>query len=227
MCKFMKFFLDTASLEEIEKWKPYGIVNGVTTNPSLLSKENCNALERLKQITAIVEGPVTAQVTSTFHEKMILQAKSLAKLANNILIKLPATSEGFLAAKELVKNEISCNITLTFDPAQAIQFCLLPVNYVSLILGRTEDFGIRDLNRVKQLRDIIDNLNSKTKLLSASIRNSQHLIAAILGHSDVITVPPNTWKNIYQNPLTLIGEKDFLDSWKSLPETLRETYEKQ
>lgn len=223
----MKFFLDTASLEEIEKWKPYGIVNGVTTNPSLLSKENCNALERLKQITAIVEGPVTAQVTSTSHEKMILQAKSLAKLANNILIKLPATSEGFLAAKELVKNQISCNITLTFDPAQAIQFCLLPVNYVSLILGRTEDFGIRDLNRVKQLRDIIDNLNSKTKLLSASIRNSQHLIAAILGHSDVITVPPNTWKNIYQNPLTLIGEKDFLDSWNSLPETLRETYEKQ
>ncbi len=96
MGRVMKFFLDTASLEEIEKWKPYGIVDGVTTNPSLLSKEKCNALEQLKQITSIVEGPVTAQVTSTSHEKMILQAKNLAKLANNILIKLPATSEDFV-----------------------------------------------------------------------------------------------------------------------------------
>ena len=221
----MKFFLDTASIDEIQKWKPYGIVQGITTNPTLLSKEGNNAIEQLKKITSLIEGPISAQVTSINHNEMIVQGKALSKIAENIVVKVPATTEGLLAAKEFHANEIAYNVTLTFDPSQAIPFCLIPVNYVSLILGRTEDFGIRDLDRVRQLRDIINTISSKTNLLSASIRNSQHLIAAILGKSDAITIPPVTWNNIYNNPLTLSGEKDFFTAWNSLPKTLREEYE--
>jgi len=221
----MKFFLDTASLDEIQKWKPYGVVHGVTTNPTLLSKEGNNAIEQLKKITSIINGPVSAQVTYLKHDDMISQGKALSKLAENIVIKVPANTEGLLAAKEFHANSIPCNVTLTFDPSQALPFCLIPVTYVSLILGRTEDFGIRDLGRVKQLRDIIDVISSKSNLLSASIRNSQHLIAAIIGKSDVITIPPTTWNNIYNNPFTISGEKDFLSAWNSLPKTLREEYE--
>lgn len=221
----MEFFLDTASIEEIKKWEQYGIVNGVTTNPTLLSKEKKEPIEQIKKIASMVNGPVSVEVTNTIHEKMILQGKKLSRIADNIIIKVPATNEGFLAAKEFTRDEIKCNITLTFDPAQAIPFCLLPVNYISLIVGRTEDFGIDDIKRIQQLRGIIKNMNSKSKILAASIRNSHHLIESILGEADSITVPPNTWNNIFQNPLTLSGERDFINAWKELPEEIRKKYE--
>ena len=221
----MEFFLDTASISEIIKWEQFGVVNGVTTNPTLLSKEGKEPFEQIKQITSIVKGPVSAEVTSTKFESMISQGKQLSKINNNIVVKVPATEDGFLAAKEFVSNSIKCNITLTFDPAQAIPFCLLPVNYISLIVGRTEDFGINDINRIKQLRGIIKNMNTQTEILVASIRNSHHLIESIISEADAITVPPNTWNNIYQNPLTLSGERDFISAWKKLPDNLREKYE--
>jgi len=222
----MRFFLDTASIDDIKFWQPYGVVNGVTTNPKLLSNEDEDPLIRLKKITSIVNGPVSAEVTYNTHNEMISQGKGFSKISDNIVVKVPATTEGILAAKELVENEIACNVTLTFDPSQAIPFCTLPVNYVSLILGRIEDFGQRDdLERTIQLRNIIDQLQSTTKLLSASIRNSAQLKSAIIGKSDVVTIPPNTWMNIYQNSHTLLGEKDFLEAWKTLPKTLREEYE--
>ena len=113
-----------------------------------------------------------------------------------------------------------------FDPSQSIPFCIMPVNYVSLILGRIEDFGQHyDFERINQLRKIIDQLQSPTKLLSASIRNSVQLKSAIVGKSDIVTVPPNTWMNIYQNPQTILGEKDFLNAWETLPKSLRNDYE--
>jgi len=221
----MKFFLDTASLVEIKKWQDYGLVQGATTNPTLLSKENNAPIDQLIKIASIIDGPVSAQVTYNTPEKMIIQGKALSRLSDNIVVKVPATKEGFLAARQFVRENINCNITLNFDPVQAIPFCLLPTSYVSLILGREEDFGLRNLNRVQQLREILNELKSSTKLLAASIRNPHHLIAAILGKADVITVPPSTWENIFQNPQTLIGEKDFFDAWKTLPESLREKYE--
>ena len=221
----MKFFLDTASVDEIKKWQPYGLVHGATTNPTLLAKENNDPIEQLKKITLIVDGPVSAQITYDKHEKMIVQGKALAKLSDKIVVKIPATKEGFLAAKEFVKEGINCNVTLTFDPTQAILFCLLPTTYVSLIVGRVEDFGLQNINQISKLREMIDVIKSPTKLLAASIRNSHHLIAAILSKADIVTVPPSTWDNIYQNPQTLTGEKDFLNTWKTLPQSLREKYE--
>jgi transaldolase len=222
----MEFFLDTASLEDIANWQPFGLVQGVTTNPALLSKEGREPLAQLKEIVRAVQGPVSAEVTYDKCDRMIVQGRALSKLADNIVVKVPATAEGFKAASALVKDRVRCNITLTFDPAQAIPFCLLPTTYVSLIIGRVEDFGLRSVELVQQLRDVLDRLKSPTQLLAASIRNSHHLIAALLGKADVITVPPSTWTSIYNNPLTLTGEQDFFRAWQSLPGAFREQYEK-
>lgn len=221
----MEFFLDTASLEEIAKWEPFAVVRGVTTNPALLAKEGCEPLSQLAAVARAVRGPVSAQVTHQAHEQMIPQGRALSRIADNIIVKLPATPEGYLAAKVLVDEGVPCNITLTFDPAQAIPFCRLPTRYVSLIIGRVEDFGLHSRRLVRQLRELIDTLQSPTQLLVASIRNSHHLLAAALGGADAITVPPSTWGNIFNNPLTLRGEQDFFLGWQTLPEPLRERYQ--
>jgi transaldolase len=221
----MEFFLDTASIDDIKKWQPFGVVQGVTTNPSLLSKEDAEPLEQLKKIASLVEGPVSAQVTFRSHEEMIKQAKGLSKIANNIVVKFPSTLEGYYAAKLAIEDNISCNITLTFDPSQAIAFGMLPVTYISLIIGREEDFGLHNLERISETRQVLDSLKSSTKLLAASIRNTHHLKAAIIGGADIITIPPITWHNIYNNPQSISGEIDFFKAWKSIPNALREKYE--
>jgi transaldolase len=221
----MVFFLDTASIDEIKKWSEFGLVQGVTTNPTLLSKENSEPLEQLKKIAMIVKGPISAQVTYQNHEKMIIQGRGLSKIAGNIVVKFPCTIEGFKAAKIASKEGISTNITLTFDPSQAIPFALLPVTYVSLIIGREEDFGLHNLQRLLQLRTLFDSMQTKTKILAASIRNTHHLIAAIDAKVDVITVPPATWNNVLNNPQSIAGELDFIKNWKSLSSSLREKYE--
>lgn len=221
----VKFFLDTASIEEIKKWESFGVVQGVTTNPTLLAKENVDPLEQLTKIVSLVEGPVSAQVTFKTHEEMIIQARGLSKVANNIVVKFPCTIEGFHAAKIAVKENISCNITLTFDPSQAIVFGMLPTTYISLIVGREEDFGLQNLQRISEIKNILNKLKSPTKVLAASIRNTNHLKAAIIADVDVITVPPITWHNAYNNPQSISGEIDFFKAWENLPKTLREKYE--
>lgn len=221
----MFFFLDTASLKEIKIWKKINLVDGVTTNPTLLSKEGIEPIDQLKAICKLVNGPVSAQVTETKAEKMIKQANQLKKISKNIVIKLPSTLEGFLAAKVLTKNKIKTNITLGFDPSQIIAFARLNVTYFSLILGKTEDWGFSNLTSISETKKIINNLNSKTKLLLASIRNTTHLKESIIHGADVVTVPPNTWTKVYKNKYTLIGEKDFQKNWTSLSKGLRIKYE--
>jgi transaldolase len=221
----MEFFLDTASLEDIKKWEPFGVVQGATTNPTLLSKEGRDPLAQLQAVAAAVQGPVSAQVTHDTHEKMVRQGRALSQVAKNIVVKLPCNAEGFLAAKELVAEGVRLNITLTFDPAQAVPFCKLPVTYVSLIIGRVEDFGLNSRGFARDLRDVLDKLKSPTKLLVASIRNPHHLREAILAGADVITVPPSTWSNLYSHPLTTTGEEDFFTAWRTLPEPMRKAYE--
>lgn len=221
----MEFFLDTASLEDIKTWQPFGLVQGATTNPTLLSKEGRDPLQQLKAVASAVDGPVSAQVTFDAHDQMIPQGLALSRIAGNIVVKVPSNAEGFLAAKALVGEGVRCNITLTFDPAQAVPFCLLPVAYVSLIIGRVEDFGLRSLEYAQDLRELMNQLQTPTKLLSASIRNPHHLRAAILAGSDVVTVPPTTWANLYSHPLTAAGGEDFFRAWQTLPEGLRKAYE--
>jgi len=223
----MEFFLDTASIVEIKKWKKLDLVNGVTTNPTLLSKEGSDPLEQLKEITKLVEGPVSAQVTTTILEKMISQGKALHKIADNIIVKVPSTVTGLQAAKELTSSGVNCNITLNFNAAQIIPFCQIPVSYVSLVIGRVGDFGIimDNKTRISQARKTIDKLKSSTKLLVASVRNPEQLTDAIIEGTNVITVRPSTWGFVYSNTLTISGQDDFLSAWKQLPEEIRENYE--
>ncbi|KKU56234.1 MAG: putative transaldolase [Parcubacteria group bacterium GW2011_GWA1_47_11] len=221
----ISFFLDTASLADIAYWKEFGVVEGVTTNPALLAKEGGDPLQQLKAVAALVDGPVSAEVTCTDAADMIRQGLGLSALAPNIVIKLPALPQGYFAARELKRRGIKLNITLTFQPAQAIPFLKLNPDFVSLIVGRVEDFGLDSVPLIKEMRDTIDSLGSTTKLLTASIRNPSHLTAAVNGGSHAVTVPPSTWKLILSNPLSVRGEQDFMESWKSLDGHLRKGYE--
>ena len=149
-----------------------------------------------------------------------------AYLVGYIVVKVPAIESGFRAAAELARVGVSCNITLTFQPAQAIPFARIPVAYVSLIIGRKDDFGLDSLEEITRARQMLDRLATPTKLLVASIRNPHHLCAAVTGGADVITVPPSTWKLVYENPLSVQGLEDFGNAWSQLPAKVRAEYER-
>jgi transaldolase len=191
----------------------------------LLSKEGNDPLEQLRQITEIVCGPVSAQVTQTEPEDMVRQGLALSKVAENVIIKVPATKNGLLAARGLTDKGVNCNITLTFHPCQSLPFLKIPVAYVSLIVGRIEDFGLDTTGRVEEMRVLIDRMGVDTKLLVASLRDPGQLLEAVGMGADVVTVPPATWDTVYSNPITAAGAADFMNMWHSLPNTVREAYE--
>ena len=221
----MQFFLDTANLDLIRHWQAFGLVDGVTTNPALLAKEGGDPLRQLENVCELVPGPVSAQVTAANASGMIAQGRALAKIRDNVVVKIPATAAGYNAAEVLVGEGVSCNITLCFQPAQAIPFARLGATYVSLIVGRTEDFGLSSREETARTRGLIDAVGSRTKLLVASLRNPTHLTDAVLGGADVVTVPPTTWDLIHQNPLSIQGQGDFARAWASLSNEARENYE--
>jgi transaldolase len=225
MSHTVQLFLDTASLDDIRRWKTFGLVDGVTTNPALLAREGGDPLEQLVRVADVVPGPVSAQVTEPAAADMVVQGRALARLAPNVVVKVPATLEGFRAAQVLSGEGIPCNVTLAFDAAQGIPFARLPVAYLSLILGRVEDFGEQHATYVQRAREMLDALASPTKLLVASLRNPHHLRAALAGGADVVTVPPSTWANVHANPHTLQGERDFRTSWGTLDPDARRAYE--
>ena len=222
----IKFFLDTASTKDILEWSKLNLVNGVTTNPILLGKENLDPIKVLKSICKIVKGPVSAQVTEKKFEKMISQGLNLAKIHKNIIIKVPCNHEGLKAAKILKKKKIKINVTLGFNSAQIVAFANLNVDYFSLILGKTEDWGFSNINSIKACKNIIKSMKSDTKLLVASIRNEEHLEKAIVNGADVITVPPSTWDLIYKNKYSEMGLQSFFESWTKVKEVYIKNYEK-
>lgn len=221
----MQFFLDTASLDAIRRWQAFGLVDGCTTNPAILAKEGGDPLTQLANVAEVVSGPVSAQVTRDDAEGMIRQGRALAEVAPNIVVKVPATQAGFEAGKALVEAGCEINVTLTFQPTQALPFLRIPATYVSLIVGRVEDFGHDSKGEVATARALFDSIGTPTKLLVASLRNPAQLTAAINGGADVITVPPATWELVYQNPHSLQGERDFQAAWQSLPADARRPYE--
>lgn len=221
----MKFFLDTASIDKINYWKKFDLVQGVTTNPTLLSKEGSDSVKVIKEICKIVNGDISAQVTEEQPSEMIEQAKFLKSIDKKIVIKLPCTLNGITAAKSLAKKNFKINITLGFDPAQIAAFRNINITYFSFIIGRVEDFGDSNIKNIPILRDMIKKLNPKIKFLAASIRNPSQLLEAAINGADVITVPPATWEKVYNNKYTLDGEKSFMESWKSLPQQARKKYE--
>ncbi len=213
----MKFFIDTANLEEIRKGSDMGMVDGVTTNPSLIAKEGCDFEERIKEICSIVEGPVSAEVVSTDAQGMVNEAKALSKLAENIVVKIPMTTEGLKATKALRDLGIKTNVTLVFSPLQALLAAKAGATFVSPFVGRLDDISTDGMELISDIVQIYDNYNFSTEIIVASVRNPMHvLVSAKLG-ADIATIPFKVIAQLAKHPLTDIGLEKFLSDWEKVP----------
>ena len=222
----MKLFIDTSNIEQIKKYKAFKIFKGVTTNPALLSKEKGNTLDTLKKILEIMEdNPVSAQVTSENCRDMIKQGLELSKISDSIVVKLPANENGFSTLVELSSQGIKTNITLCFDPSVATMFAQQGANYVSMILGRSDDFNLNQKSLIKRTRKIFDKHNLDNKILAASLRNPFHVELAMKQGADILTIPPSTIEMLFDNPITNSGSSDFKKMWLNLSEKDRQGYD--
>ena len=212
----MKFFIDTANIEEIRKTNDLGLLDGVTTNPTLVSKEGREFKELIKEICSIVEGPVNAEVVSTDAEGMVKEAMDLVKLADNIVVKIPLIEDGLRAVKALARDEIKTNVTLCFSATQALMAAKAGAAYISPFVGRLDDVSNRGMDLVEQIITIYDNYGFETEIIVASIRNPTHVVDAALMGADIATIPYNVIQQLIRHPLTDIGLEKFLADWKKM-----------
>jgi transaldolase len=212
----MKFFIDTANIDEIREAEQLGILDGVTTNPSLVAKEGRDFIELLKEITAIVDGPISAEVVSTDYEGILREAHDLAKIHKNIVIKVPLIKEGLKAVKTLSSEGIKTNVTLCFSPSQALLAAKAGATYISPFVGRLDDISNSGMDIVAQIVEIYQNYGFSTEVLVASIRHPMHLVEAALMGADVATMPFNVIDKLFKHPLTDVGLEKFLNDWKKL-----------
>jgi transaldolase len=209
----MKFFLDTAVVDEIREWNATGLLDGVTTNPSLILKSGRDVKEVLAEICDIVEGPVSGEVVATDYENMLKEGRELAKIAKNICIKLPITMDGVRACKTLVDEGFQTNMTLCFSANQALLVAKAGATYVSPFIGRLDDMAIDGMELIEEIRAIYDNYMFETKILAASIRTVNHVKDCAIAGADVATLPPSTIEKLVKHPLTDKGLEDFLADW--------------
>ncbi len=209
----MKFFVDTADVNEIRELNATGLVDGVTTNPSLILKSGRDITEVTKEICSIVAGPVSAEVTATDYAGMMREAGILAKIADNICIKLPLTMDGLKACKALTSDGRQTNVTLCFSAVQALLAAKAGATYISPFIGRLDDIGLNGMDLIGEIRTIYDNFGFTTGILAASIRTINHVKEAALVGADVATVPPATLKALVKHPLTDKGLEMFLADW--------------
>lgn len=214
----MKFFIDTANLKEIEAAVSLGLVDGVTTNPSLLSREKEKPRELIKKICQTVDGPVSAEVISETAVDMIKEAQSLAKIHKNICVKIPMTPEGLKAVKKLSALEIPTNVTLIFSPIQALLAAKAGATYVSPFVGRLDDISQDGMEIIGQIVTIFNNYGFETEIIVASIRHPVHVLTAALMGADIATIPYKVLLQLAQHPLTDSGIQKFLDDWKKIPQ---------
>jgi len=210
----MKIFLDTANIEEIKKINEYGILDGVTTNPSLLAKEGDDPQKIIKKICEIVDGPVSVEVLSTTAEEMINEAKEIARIDKKIVVKIPMTPDGLKAVKKLSANGIKTNMTLIFSPLQALLAMKAGATFVSPFIGRLDDISHYGLEIVSDICKIIENYKFKTEIIVASIRNPIHVLEAALHGAHIATIPYKVLEQMFNHPLTDIGLDKFLKDWK-------------
>jgi transaldolase len=211
----MKFFIDTADVKEIATANELGLVDGVTTNPSLIAKSGRDFHEVLKEIIALVDGPISAEVVATDAAGMISEGEELAKLdKDKIVIKLPITEEGLKATKALSNKGYKTNLTLIFSPLQALLAAKAGATYVSPFVGRLDDIGHQGMESVDQIRTIFDNYGYNTEIIVASIRSPQHVLEAGLMGADICTIPFSVMQQLAKHPLTDIGLEKFLADWK-------------
>lgn len=212
----MKFFIDTANIEEIRKAWETGIIDGVTTNPSLLAKEGKEPMSLLRQICEIVHGPVSAEVLSLQYEEMVREAIELSKIHSNIVIKIPMTEDGLRAVRKLSEEGIKTNVTLIFSPTQALLAAKAGANYVSPFVGRLDDISHFGMELVRDIQLIFKNYDFHTEVIVASIRNPLHVLEAARLGADIATIPYSVIKQLIKHPLTDIGIERFLKDWEKI-----------
>ena len=212
----MKFFIDTANIDEIKEAAALGILDGVTTNPSLVSKEGKDFRKLLDEILKIVDGPVSAEVISTDYDGIVKEGRELASIHKNIVVKIPLIKEGLKACKTLTSEGIKVNVTLCFSPNQAILAAKAGATYISPFVGRLDDISTSGMDLISQIVQIYRNYNYKTKVLVASVRHPLHVVESALIGADVCTIPFDVIKKMFNHPLTDIGLEKFLSDWKKL-----------
>jgi len=210
----MKFFIDTANVEEIKKGLALGMVDGVTTNPSLVAKEPRPFVEILRDICTLVEGPVSAEVISLEADGMVAEARELAKIANNIVVKIPMIEEGLKAVKQLTAEGIKTNVTLIFSASQALLAAKAGATYVSPFVGRLDDISVNGLDLIADIMTILRNYGFATEVIVASVRNPMHVVESALLGADIATIPYKVIAQLAKHPLTDIGMQQFLADWE-------------
>jgi transaldolase len=213
----MQFFLDTANVKEIYEAANLGILDGVTTNPSLVVKEGRSFKEMLQEICKIVDGPISAEVVSVEADAMVKEGKELAKIHKNIVVKCPLIPEGIKATKKLSAEGIRVNVTLCFSPTQALLAAKAGATYVSPFVGRLDDVSEEGMALVGQILEIYKNYEFSTQVLVASVRNPVHVVQAARMGADAATIPFNVLEQLARHPLTDIGLKKFLSDWEKVP----------
>jgi transaldolase len=220
----MKIFLDTADLSEIRRAAEAGLIDGITTNPSLLSKaagSDGDPRAILEEICAAVPGPISAEVVATDAETMVREGKKLAKIADNIVVKAPLTEDGLVACRRFRAEGIKVNVTLCFSATQALLAAKADASYISPFVGRLDDISADGMDLIRQIRVIYDNYGFATEILSASIRHPQHVVESALAGADVGTMPAKVLWQLLEHPLTDKGLAGFLADWEKLPEDRR------
>ncbi|OGQ88702.1 MAG: fructose-6-phosphate aldolase [Deltaproteobacteria bacterium RIFOXYD12_FULL_56_24] len=210
----MKFFIDTANLEEIKKAVDMGMVDGVTTNPSLIARENKPFVEIIKEICQVVDGPISAEVIALDAEGMVREGRELAAIHENIVIKIPMTTEGLKAVKKLADEKIRTNVTLVFSASQALMAAKAGASYASPFVGRLDDISQNGMDLISDIMNIYDNYGYATEVIVASIRNPLHVVDAALLGAHIATIPFKVIAQLARHPLTDLGMEQFLADWE-------------
>jgi transaldolase len=219
----MQFFLDTADLKEIQQGLEWGMVDGITSNPSLIAKEGKNYLDAVKEIAELVPGPVSGEVLATDYDTMLEQAHKLAALAQNVVVKVPLTPDGLRACRALRGEGTKVNVTLCFSASQALLAAKAGATYISPFIGRLDDVSTDGMHLIEQVVTIYNNYDFETQVLVASARHPLHIVQSALLGADVVTMPFKVMEQLYKHPLTDVGLEKFLSDWKKTGKSFDET----
>ena len=209
----MQLFLDSTDVAQIRDLAATGLVDGVTTNPSLIAKSGRNMLEVIAEICQAVEGPVSAEVSATESQQMLAEGRKLAGIAPNVVVKVPLTREGLVATRQFAAEGIQTNVTLCFSASQALLAAKVGASYISPFIGRLDDHGAEGMDLISEIRAIYDNYDFDTEILAASIRTPKHVAEAALAGADCATIPPDTFLALFKHPLTERGLQQFMADW--------------